>query len=153
MSPRRSTRPRIGYRTWLPLFYWILNQAVVNAYKLGCINGTWTRSHLEFREELYTKLWTYADKMKIEKWKEPGPHHWKALDKRRTCVWCSQITAIRKEIIRSLSSQSTAAQQALKDITNLESRPKAPNATWSACTHCDVALCKMGNCWTQWHSQ
>jgi hypothetical protein len=31
---------RIGYRTWLPLFYWILNQAVINTYKLTYIKGS-----------------------------------------------------------------------------------------------------------------
>jgi hypothetical protein len=65
---------RIGYRTWLPLFYWVLNQAVVNAFKLSSLSGAWTGSHLSFREKLYTQLWAYASKLSPAKWREPGPH-------------------------------------------------------------------------------
>ncbi len=52
-------REAIAYRTWLLLFHWILDQAVINAYKLAKAKGTW-KSHLEFRRDLYTKLLAYS---------------------------------------------------------------------------------------------
>jgi len=43
---------RITYRTWMPLLHWILDQAIINAYKLATIAGTWLKTklsnHLEF---------------------------------------------------------------------------------------------------------
>ena len=48
---------RISYRTWIPLLHWILDQAAINAYKLGIVAKTWDKDdysvQLEFQHALY----------------------------------------------------------------------------------------------------
>ena len=141
---------RIGYRTWLPLFYWILNQAVVNAFQLGSFSKAWTGSHLSFREKLYKQLWAYASKLNSVKWREPGPHKW-AVMRKSPCKWCAKLHALRREAA-ILLGQSTAATQILQDI-NAGKVVKRPSAIPSGCSYCEVNLCKRSDCWTQWHSQ
>lgn len=46
------------YRTWWPLFYWLIDVAYINAYRLYILHATSTRplTHLQFRTKLYYKL-------------------------------------------------------------------------------------------------
>ena len=47
-------------RTWMPLFFWILDIALVNSYKLAGLNG-WTKSQVDFRKELVWSLIRIAE--------------------------------------------------------------------------------------------
>src|ERR1700730_5468238 len=81
---------QIAYRTWIPLFHWILDQAAINAYKLALIAGTWTKKegHLKFRRALYIKLLNYS--IASKPWTLPGPHMWIDRLKRQACALCQK---------------------------------------------------------------
>src|SRR5882757_2120692 len=145
---------RLSYRTWLPLFYWILDQAAINAYILATTTGTWKKnSHLDFRRELYERLLAFSERLRPSKHSDTIPHTWVVLNKRKACAWCSRLKAVRQEVKTTLSSMNnTAAMHVLRDITNTQPN-KQPNKCWNACGHCGVALCKMGPCWQEWHAQ
>jgi len=145
---------RIAYRTWLPLFYWILDQSAINAYILATTKGTWKKDkHLEFRRELYTKLLAYSDRLNPPKYRDAVSHHWVVFDKRRVCGWCSKLATVKREVKATLSQMnSTAARQVLGEITNIQST-KPLNKCWNGCGYCGIGLCKMGTCWQEWHAQ
>lgn len=48
-------------RTWFPLFYWILDHACINAFRVGVQIGNWEGNHREFRQELYRHLFDFPD--------------------------------------------------------------------------------------------
>src|SRR5690349_5886489 len=47
-------------RNWMPLFFWILDIALVNSYKLAGLNG-WTKSQVAFRKKLLWSLIRIAE--------------------------------------------------------------------------------------------
>ena len=71
---------QISYRTWIPLLHWILDQAAINAYKLGIVAKTWDKdghsAQLEFRRALYGRLLSYSKVEKLQLWREPESHNW-----------------------------------------------------------------------------
>ena len=54
-------------RTWWPLFYWLIDVACINAYRLYRLSIVSGRplTHLQFRTELYCKLLSYSEKAKL----------------------------------------------------------------------------------------
>jgi len=153
---------RIAYRVWWPIFHWILDQAVINAYKLAKVNGTWKSDHLAFRRNLYNQLLRFADSTPAASLCEylsnrrldPGPHEWIRLQTRKICVWCRYIAGTKRKVIATLSAtttQTAATRHILGDITNSGGN-KRLNACWNGCKHCGVPLCKMGDCWVKYHA-
>ena len=126
--------------------YWVLDQAAINTYKLTIEAKTWTKEHLEFRRALYRKLLAYSKLVKPQLWKDPGPHIWAPRPTRQSCVWCCKAVALKKKL---LALQEEAGMEVAKEI----SIAKQPTLSWLGCAYCDVALCKMSDCWTRWHSQ
>ncbi len=60
---------RPTFRTWWPLFYWLVDIACINAYRLYRLttrDGERTLTHLQFRIELYYKLLGYSERAKLE---------------------------------------------------------------------------------------
>jgi len=54
------------FRNWWPLFYWLINVACVNAYRLYLLNTSGRPlTHCQFRIELYYKLLGYSKKAKL----------------------------------------------------------------------------------------
>jgi hypothetical protein len=55
------------FRTWWPLFYWLIDVACINAYRLYVLHTTDKRplTHLQFRIELYCKLLGYSKKANL----------------------------------------------------------------------------------------
>ena len=54
------------FRNWWPLFYWLINVACVNAYRLYLLNTSGRPlTHYQFRIELYCKLLGYSEKAKL----------------------------------------------------------------------------------------
>jgi len=90
---------QIAYRTWFPLFHWVLDQAAINAYKIGLVGKTWTKSHLEFRRALYRRLLSYSKLVKPQLWKEPGSHNWKAWNTCTSCAFCIKVYKLRKKLL------------------------------------------------------
>ena len=59
---------RATQRTWWPLFYWLIDIACINAYRLyrlSVVKGRRPLTHLQFRIELYCKLLGYSEKAKL----------------------------------------------------------------------------------------
>jgi transposase IS4-like protein len=136
---------KIAYRNWIPLFHWVLDQAIINAYKLGVFGKTWHDTHVEFRRELYRGLLSYSNP---RIWKKVGLHIWVLRGNRQTCVWCSKLIAFKKE---QLKEQEKRGMVYMKEEEILPT--KRPPQSWSGCSVCDVALCKTSGCWEKWHSQ
>ena len=137
---------QIAYRTWNPLFYWVLDQAAINTYKLGVVGKTWTKGHLEFQRSLCTKLLASYKIVKPQLWRDPGPHNWVENSKRQYCAWCAKADEFKRKL---LAQQEEAGIQVVKAISNV----LRPNQSWSGCNYCGVSLCRSTNCWTKWHSQ
>jgi hypothetical protein len=61
---------RIAYWTWMPLLYWVLDQAAINAFKIAVLLGAQPKdnhsTHLEFRRALYQRLLDYS---KLQIWR------------------------------------------------------------------------------------
>jgi hypothetical protein len=58
---------RITQRNLWPLLYWLIDVACINVYRLYQLHITDTRplTHLQFRTELYCKLFGYSEKAKL----------------------------------------------------------------------------------------
>jgi len=57
---------RPTFRTWWPLFYWLIDVACVNSYRLYQLHITdKPLTHLQFRTLLYCKLLGYSTKAKL----------------------------------------------------------------------------------------
>jgi hypothetical protein len=143
---------RIAYRTWIPLLHWILDQATINAYKIAITSKTWPKdklSHLKFRRRLYQRLLDYSKcTQPLQLWKEPGLHIWAVRPVRQRCAMCTEKERLRKEILKEHKDRCIAL---FKEIAN--SQVKTITQSRSGCGFCDVALCKIGSCFQDWHSQ
>ena len=133
---------QIGYRTWLPLLHWILDQAAVNAYRLAVVSKSWKGSHLDFRCAIYKALLNYSQKKRP--WTEPGPHYWAYIPTRQTCAMCSKKERLKKQV-------AILQDQAGIELFELDS--KRLTAVSSICGHCKVPLCKTTKCFKEWHAQ
>jgi len=57
---------RPTFRTWWPLFYWLIDVACVNAYRLHQLYVQKPLTHLQFRTLLYYKLLGYSERANIQ---------------------------------------------------------------------------------------
>ncbi|EDN06766.1 predicted protein [Histoplasma mississippiense (nom. inval.)] len=64
------TSHRVTYQTWLPIFYWLIDAAAVNAYRFQYIymkqQGVPAKnlsSHISFHEKLYQELFEFSSKI------------------------------------------------------------------------------------------
>jgi hypothetical protein len=141
---------QIAYRTWILLLHWLLDQAAINAYKLAAIGKTWPNKdldHLEFRRALYRKLLDYSKLVDPQLWKEPGPHKWADRPTRQCCVMCCRRDKLKKKF---LAEQEAVGIHIFKPANT---GPKRPSQCQSGCGYCDVALCRMSTCFSDWHAQ
>jgi len=133
-------------RTWWPLFYWLIDVACINAYRLYRLSIVSGRplTHLQFRTELYCKLLSYSEKAKLQSLRvglggkrvfNPDLlhlHYWKKRPKQGTCAWCSYQLKCAKLLNKGLKGT------AKRSVTG--------------CSFCDVPLCREGECWTRYHA-
>ena len=64
---------RATLRNWWPLFYWLIDVACINAYRLYQLQvQDRPLTHIQFRVEIYIKLVAYASKAKLELTKGTG---------------------------------------------------------------------------------
>jgi len=136
---------QIAYQTWIPLLHWILDQAVINAFKIAVILKIQQKDdysvHLEFRRALYRRLLDYS---KPQLWRDAGPHNWKQRPKRQLCIICSKKHKLKKSFV---------AQQKEAGIEVITTDIKVIPQVWSGCGFCDVPLCKTSSCFEEWHNQ
>ena len=137
---------RKALRNWWPLFYWILDTAIVNAF---CISKLWRKeaglpalSHHSFRTAIFTELLQSAFKKESALLGKrardlPDPvedHQHKPLRiTRQSCDWCK-------------CQYNKAKQQG-------QALPKQVPKTYFSCKTCKVPLCKPGtrSCWADYH--
>jgi hypothetical protein len=91
---------RATLRNWWPLFYWLIDVACINAYRLYLLHSDNNHplTHLQFRIELYYKLLGYSEKAKLHSFQVSlggrrlfGPnlqhlHYWEKRPNRGTCA-------------------------------------------------------------------
>jgi hypothetical protein len=133
-------------RNWWPLFYWLIDVAVVNSYILYRLHTTEKHPlpHLKFRQELARKLLDYSEKAKLQSLRgglggkrvfnpeNERLHHWEKRLKRATCAWCAFDLKCKRVLGKD---------------------PKGvPKRSQGGCCFCDVPLCKEGECWARFHS-
>ena len=131
------------FRTWWPLFYWLVDVACINAYRLYQLStGKRPLTHMQFRIELYCKLLGYSERAKLESLRvglggkrvfNPDLQHlyyWEQRP-RGTCAWCLFRSRCQKVLGKAI-----------------EGRAKRSTG---GCVFCNVHLCKEGECWTRFH--
>jgi hypothetical protein len=123
-------------RNWWPLFYWLIDVACINAhrlYQLYIIQLQKTPlTHLEFRTELVTRLFSYSSKAKLYSLRVGlggqrlfGPelqyvHYWVKCPM-ATCAWCFYESRCQK-------------------VLGKEDK-KERKRSLAGCAFCKVALC------------
>jgi hypothetical protein len=137
---------RITQRNWWPLFYWLIDIACINAYRLYLLytDARKPLTHLQFRIKLYCKLLEYSRKVQlVQLYSELGSkrlfnpdlqhiHFWGKLPtKRGICTWCLYYRKYQKVL-------GIVVQEP----------PKKPTG---GCTFCSVFLCQEGECWGRFH--
>jgi hypothetical protein len=142
---------RATFRTWWPLFYWLINAVCVNAYRLYVLYSkehdleTLLLSHLRFCTELYCKLLQYSTAVQQIQLQISLPgqrtfgsdlphlHFWVQRPIQSSCEWC-----LYKLRCNRLQGTVKAGARAKGSILG--------------CSFCDVALCQVGSCWDDFHS-
>jgi hypothetical protein len=131
-------------RTWWPLFYWLIDVACINAYRLYQLSTSGRLlTHLQFRTELYYKLLSYSTRAKLHSLRvglggkrvfNPDLQHLHYWEKRSkaTCAWCSYTLRCQKALGKVVKGQA--------------------KRSYGGCVFCNINLCKEGQCWAQWHS-
>jgi hypothetical protein len=136
---------------WKPLFYWLLDIALVNNYLLyRAISGELGdprdyKAHRRFLEALVQALITYSMPL------EPPRHQQVYRDSRAYCAYCRK----NKDNWKPRHSQPRTFGI---DITNRgpigginkANKPRGSKTQWG-CQQCNVPLCKIGDCWRLWH--
>jgi hypothetical protein len=148
-------------RNWWCLFYWLLDHSIINAFKIACLEGSWTkRQHKDFRERLWQELFEFAPYVVPQREEQKlGSHRHcvcclhervRLYKKPKTCTWCGYESKVRSGLSRTPSPTKRAFGDELP--VNYQASPKRPNRTEYGCGRCDVALCK-GPCWEQFHTE
>jgi hypothetical protein len=136
---------RATLRNWWPLFYWLIDVACINAYRLYLLHIVDKRplTHLQFRTELYCKLLGYSERAKLHSLRVGlggkrvfGPdlqhlHYWEKRT-RGTCEWCLYKSRCQKILGKAGSGRVARS--------------------YGGCAFCNINLCKEGSCWTGFHS-
>jgi hypothetical protein len=127
-----------GYRNWLPLLYFFINAAIINAWRIQYLykqqhGAIRLPAQLFFREKLYQQLLAFASQVNtglpVERLTLDPNHCRIPLEKRVPCVWC--------QYKRKIGHLNTS---------------RAPRSA-SGCLKCGkVALCLKTRCWQEFHS-
>jgi hypothetical protein len=127
-----------GYRNWLPLLYFFINAAVVNAWRIQYIykqqhGATRLPAQLFFREELYRQLFLFGPEphtgLPNQRLDVSQNHQRIQLGRLQVCVWC----------------RYKKKEGQLKDSRAGQSR--------SGCLGCNkAAICLKTRCWEEFHS-
>jgi Transposase IS4 len=143
------------FRVWFPLFYWLIDAAITNAYRLQYLSkkaqGVPEKellSQIDFRQALYKRLFAFQGRSLKRSFNESLPsirlnttiQHEKIRRLKCTgCIWCRYINGQkrRKYVVDALNHTPEI------DNDNMGKRAKQ---TIYGCRACDVALCRNGSC-------
>ena len=162
------TSLKIHRRTWKPLFHFLLDTTVTNAYKLssyatrGWLNHA---SHKAFREDLVNALFKhsarvpqqYKSRVSMDKiiWCPVVEHGYKPEKINETAVACAAcLQAGRKTQVQRIGRRKPLCELSLNTIKkprNSEAwkRPQRFLRTKFGCRLCRIPLCKTGPCWQE----
>jgi len=154
---------RSTFRSWWPIFFWLIDAAIVNAYRIQHIRleelNTPKKefpSQLKFRENLYQRLFSFATASNRQKSSGQLPlmrldyklqHQWVQRSKKTGCIWCRY--KLRQEGKRRVQHPVILALQPNLDGIN----NKRASQTAFGCSACNVALCRKKSCWVDFHSK
>jgi hypothetical protein len=116
-------------RNWFPLFYFFLDAAIVNAFRIQSIYKQQHQqsrpNQLDFRKKLYQELFAFVANQAPS---STANHQRIQLNGQRACVQC----IYKRRINRIKGGQATRSR--------------------SGCLQCNIALCVKGQCWDDFHS-
>jgi hypothetical protein len=140
---------RTSQRNWWPLFYWLIDIACINTYRLYQLytvqQGERPLAYKEFRIELYQKLLNYSSQAKLYHLRVGlggkrlfGPefqylHYWEKRTTRTSCTWCLYEARCNKVLGKGVVKGQAKRSEV-------------------GCIFCKVPLCKEGQCWARYHS-
>ena len=131
---------------WKPLFHWLLDITLTNSYLLAKASRTpqigkarWYYHYQRFLEALAKALMAYSGTLEHNQIRRPA---------RTYCAYCRKNQSNWQPKQRSFEA----------DITNIGGgsggdsggRFRGSKTKW-ACVKCNIALCKIGDCWRLWH--
>jgi hypothetical protein len=127
------------------LILWLIDVACINIYRLYILHtGKGCLTHLQFRIELYCKLFEYSSKAKLRSLRVGlggkrvfGPnlqyfHYWERRC-RGSCIWCAYKLKCNR-------------------VLGKGGRSRPANRSIGGCAFCQVNLCKEGSGWLDYHS-
>ena len=161
---------RISLRSWNPLFFWMLDTAILNAYLVGRqLHGNHYMQHKEFRENLWNTLFSYSahvfSERKLAKFYTPTTTQYTFTPESSIKIQSHQENkeietlehkwkALEKQTrcynCRAIFSATKKRKFGDEIPINGVQRKLAGKTQW-ACNICDVALCTSGDCWADYH--
>ena len=143
---------RKAWRSWWPLFYWCLDTAAVNAYKISHLLRAKRQlpqlTHADFREALYIALFTQG---RCEQERERKQEQEQEQEQKREREQAPQPQPGQHELLRHKTRQS--CQWCLYKTKKHSLKPQVKQ-TYFTCQSCLIRLCKpgAGDCWKAFHS-
>jgi hypothetical protein len=153
---------RTTHRVWFPLFYWLIDAMIVNAYRLQYLyqkeQGVPNKklpSQLGFREALYKRLFAFQGRSLKRSFSESLPsirtntmvqHTIVRRPTKQRCIWCRYMNG---------QERKKHAADVLNGVTHAsvdKVAGKRGTQTAFGCGTCNVALCTKGPCWNEYHS-
>jgi Transposase IS4 len=141
-------------RVWRPLFYFLLNVCLVNAYllfKAGKEDCT-KRGQRPYRDAVAEALLNTLYQAEPKLPQKPGQiHQWSKKDKRGYCVWCK---AHLEEWIPKRAGPERPPLASIVNGVHLADKQLAKQRQSRAsrgCQACGVYLCQKGRCFEAFH--
>jgi hypothetical protein len=146
------TTQRISLRNWYPLFFWILDTAILNAYLLGRqLYGDGYMAHKDFRAALWTSLFAYSKQVltqrKVDQFYQLYPQVDLPVDLQVEHRLISSEKKVRCLNCQIICSNATKKRKFGDEV----SINRVPKRTTFICSVCNVPLCKESNCWADYH--
>ncbi len=158
---------RKALRNWLPYWYWMIDHAIINAFKIGvhAPGKYWTnRQHRDFRTRLYQVLFQFqlsgevARKTSMlgnERLNRYTQHTYVIFTSLpHPCAWCSHMKSLETSRSRTPSPKKRCFGDEIN--TNIPTASMARSRrVRGGCMECRVYLCalKQWDCWWRWHKQ
>jgi hypothetical protein len=147
-----TTLRRKNYRYWKPLFHWLLDIVLTNSYLLAKASH---RLRIRKSKQYYTYRWYLEALAKVLMTYGEPPEHSQVLRPKRTyCAYCrkNQNWQPRYQRQRSFGTDISNIMGGFRYDFGDSSRGqfRGSQTQWG-CAKCNIALCKIGDCWRLWH--
>ena len=144
---------RKANRVWVPLFYWMIDSAVVNAYKTGVFapGKIWSRREYRvFREELWQELMQFSQQGKERKYTDRlpderldqlvGHNYMKISQAKHACEWYSHSIRFQRGRTRTPSPEKRSFGQEIDPNIQIDQMNRARRTAYG-CIRCGIYLC------------